>query len=86
MCGRSGAVMIFVGEDQGKILRGEDNLGDYQFNKHVIHHLFCKTCGMRPFGWGTGKGGEKMYNVNLRCVDAVDISALTPYAYDGRSL
>lgn len=86
ICNRTGAVMIFIGPDQITAIRGEDHTGDYQFGKKSIHHLFCKTCGTRPFGWGTSKDGAKMYNVNLRCVDAVDIDGLAPHKYDGRSL
>ena len=28
-------------------LSGAEDLEDYQFNKHVIQHLFCPNCGSR---------------------------------------
>jgi len=84
LCGRSGAIMVFVPEADGRLLKGEDQLADYQFNKHVIHHLFCRTCGMRPFGWGTSQEGGKTYSVNLRCVEGLDLDAMTPIKWDGK--
>ncbi|HKQ54585.1 MAG TPA: GFA family protein, partial [Methyloceanibacter sp.] len=59
---------------------------DYQFNKQVIHHLFCKTCGVGAFGTGTGANQEEMVAVNVRCLDAIDLGALNVTPFDGKSL
>jgi hypothetical protein len=85
MCGRSGTLLTFVGADTFKLLSGEDSLGDYQFNKHIIHHLFCKTCGIKAFARGKKQTGEAMVAVNARCLEGVDVGALTIKQIDGKS-
>jgi len=68
---------------------GEADLGDYQFARKNIHHLFCKHCGIHTFGWGIIPDlGGKVYAVNVNCLDDLDIDELVtaPVAYfDGRN-
>ena len=85
ICSKKGHLLTFVGPDQFKLASGEDGLTDYQFNKHNIHHLFCATCGIGSFGWGTGPGGKKMYSINVRCLDGVDPAGLAVTPFDGKS-
>src|ERR1700753_489673 len=49
ICQRTGSALAFVPAPQFKLERGDDALTDYQFGKKRIHHLFCKTCGIRSF-------------------------------------
>ncbi|MGQ0742484.1 MAG: GFA family protein [Alphaproteobacteria bacterium] len=85
-CSARGSLLTFVPASQFKLLSGEDALTDYQFNKKHIHHLFCRMCGIESFARGTDKNGADSYAVNVRCLDDVDISALRPVPFDGRSL
>lgn len=84
MCGRSGTILTFVPEEDFELQSGEDMLTDYQFNKKTIHHLFCKTCGIKSFGRGAGSDGKKMCAINVRCLEGVDISELKPQAMNGK--
>ena len=85
MCGRSGTLLAFVPADQFSLTSGEDVLTDYQFNKHVIHHLFCGVCGIKSFARGVGKGGVATVAINTRCLDGVDPARLNVMPFDGKS-
>lgn len=85
MCGRSGTLLTFIGPESFTLLQGEDALKDYQFNKHVVHHLFCGTCGIKPFARGQTPDGAPKIAVNVRCLQGVDLDALNVVKFDGRS-
>jgi hypothetical protein len=85
MCGRAGSLLSFVPVDQFTLRSGEDALTDYQFNKHVIHHLFCKVCGIKSFARGKKPDGTAMVAINTRCLDSVDLTSLKVTQVDGKS-
>lgn len=86
MCGRAGTLLAFVPPAQFTLHEGEDALTSYKFNKHVIDHLFCSTCGIKPFARGKGPDGSPMIAVNVRCLEDVDVGALAVHSYDGKSV
>jgi hypothetical protein len=86
ICSKTGWVLTFVPADQFKLTSGEANLTDYQFNKKLIHHFFCKTCGVRSFGRGSDGKGNESVAVNVRCLDGVDTHGMKMSHYDGKSL
>ncbi len=86
MCSKWGSILTFVPASHFRLIQGEDNLTDYQFNKNVIHHLFCKTCGIKSFGRGVGPDGVPTVAINIRCLDDVDPKTLTLQEYDGKSV
>jgi hypothetical protein len=85
MCSKKGHLLTFVAAEQFKLLSGEGSVSDYQFNKMNIHHLFCSTCGVSSFTYGTGAKGQKMYSVNARCLDDVSLDKLEIVSVDGKS-
>jgi hypothetical protein len=86
ICRRKGHVLHFVGAGDATITAPEGGLADYTFNRHMIHHHFCATCGCSPFGVGSDGQGNAMVAVNLRCVPECDLDALAIQAVDGASL
>jgi hypothetical protein len=72
-----------------RLLKGGTNLSDYQFNTNSMHHLFCKTCGVRPFGRGDiPQLGGAFVSINLGALDDVEPRELieAPVHYsDGRN-
>jgi hypothetical protein len=86
ICMKRGALWSFVGTDQFELQSGEDELADYQFNKKVIHHLFCPQCGVGAFSRGKAPDGRDMIAVNVRCLDGVDPAALKVTPFDGKNL
>ena len=85
-CGRLGTLLAFAPSSQFTLLSGDTDLTDFEFNKHMIQHKFCSTCGIQSFAIGTHpKTGAKMAAINVRCVDGVDVDSLQVRKVDGRS-
>ena len=86
ICSRKGSLLWFVSREQMKLLTPEDNAASYTFNKHQIHHRFCKTCGIHPYGEGSDPRGNNMVAVNARCLENLDLSAFPVSHFDGRAI
>ncbi len=86
ICQKRGALWSFVPAESFGLRAGAEDLKDYQFGKKTIHHLFCAQCGVGSFSRAAAPGGGEMVAINVRCLDDVDIAALTPTPFDGRSL
>ena len=84
ICVRKGTILGFIAESQFKLLKGEEEMTDYQFHKKNIHHLFCKTCGVTSFARGSGPDGIQMIAVNVRCLEEINIDELKPVAVNGK--
>jgi hypothetical protein len=86
-CARLGLLLAFAPAAQFKLLSGDAELTTFQFNKHMIEHKFCSTCGVQSFAMGTHpKTGAKLAAINVRCVDGLDVDTLKVKKVDGRSL
>ncbi len=83
-CVRKGTLLAFVPRTQFTLEKGGDNLTEYRFNKKVIAHLFCKTCGVQGFSYGTDPNGNEMAAINVRCLDGIDIETLPVTLWHGK--
>jgi hypothetical protein len=85
ICQRKGSLLWFVPRDKLRLLSAPDAASTYTFNKHVIKHHFCPTCGMHPYGEGTDPKGNAMAAINIRCLEDIDLASVPVTMYDGRS-
>jgi hypothetical protein len=85
MCSRRGSLLWFVPRDALKLTTPEADLGTYLFNKHVIQHRFCPSCGIHTFGEGQDAKGNRMAAVNIRSLEDFDPESVPVQHFDGRS-
>ena len=85
-CRKLGSLLAAAAMADFKLLSGEDELAEYQFNKRTIHHPFCKTCGIQSYAYGKGPGGREMVMLNVRCLDGIDAEQFKVRKFDGASL
>ena len=85
MCSRRASLLWFVPRASLRLKTPESSLATYTFNKHVIQHRFCPTCGIHTFGEGIDPKGNAIAAVNLRCIDNIDVATIPVRQFDGRS-
>ena len=82
MCSKKGFLHLIVPPEQFELLSGKDDLATYTFNTGVAKHTFCKTCGIHAFY--VPRSDPDKIDVNVRCIDDIDPSALTIKTFDGK--
>lgn len=88
ICSKSRFWKAIVPADKFRLIQGADRLADYQFGSRNIHHQFCRTCGVKPFGRGSFEPIGAFYAVNIMCLDHASDTELAeaPVAVeDGRN-
>lgn len=85
-CSKVGSLLAFASAGNFTLQAGAGAMTEFRFNKHLIHHLFCKTCGVQSFSRGRAPNGSEMVAINVRCLDGIDPAGLTVKHYDGRSM
>jgi hypothetical protein len=83
ICTKKGFLHLIVPRKNFQLESGADNLTTYQFNTGVAHHTFCKTCGIHAFY--TPRSDPEKIDVNVRCLDAIDLATLRPVPFDGKN-
>jgi hypothetical protein len=86
MCSRKGSLLWFVPRQQLRLLTSDEDVGTYTFNKHVIKHRFCQTCGIHTYGEGLDPKGDQIAAINIRCLEEIDLGSVPVQHFDGRAL
>jgi len=82
ICARKGYLHCIVPPDRFRLLAGDDALVTYRFGTHIAQHHFCGTCGVASFY--VPRSHPDHVDVNVRCLDGVDVRALAIAPFDGR--
>lgn len=85
ICRRKGTILSAMSRDDLTVEAAPGALATYRFNKHVIQHHHCNTCGCTVFAEGEVNGG-RMAMINLRCAEDLDLSALRIIPFDGAAM
>lgn len=85
ICQRKGSLLWFVPRTELHLLSPEEAASTYIFNKHVIKHRFCPTCGIHPYAEGVDPKGNATAAINIRCLEDIDLATIPVQHYDGRS-
>lgn len=83
ICSKKGFLHLIVSPEQFEIISGRDDLASYRFNTGTADHLFCSTCGVHSFY--VPRSDPDKIDVNVRCLDGVDLAAISVKFFDGRN-
>jgi hypothetical protein len=82
MCAKKGFLHLIVPPERFELISGREALTTYRFNTGMAQHTFCTTCGIHPFY--VPRSDPDKIDVNVRCLDGVDIEALDVKVFDGQ--
>jgi hypothetical protein len=86
MCQRKGTIHHFSTPDKFTFHGSRDDIVVYTFNTHNVQHQSCRACGCSPFASGTSPAGVPMIEINLRCVEGIDLGKIERIHFDGASV
>jgi len=69
VCAKGRFWKAIVQADAFRLKQGADALVDYTFGSRSIHHLFCRNCGIKPFGRGRLDEIGDFVAINVACLD-----------------
>jgi hypothetical protein len=82
ICTRKAYLHLILPRERFRLLAGEEDLAVYRFGTMTARHLFCRHCGVASFY--VPRSHPDRIDVNVRCLDGVDVSALRIQPFDGR--
>jgi hypothetical protein len=86
ICSRKGALLWALPKERVRFHVKPGDLGRYTFNRHVIAHRFCTTCGIHTHGEDAVENDAPSVYINLRCIEGMDLDRIPLQHFDGRSV
>jgi hypothetical protein len=83
ICTKKGYLHWIVSRERFHLLTPAAQLATYTFNTGVAKHHFCPECGVAAFY--IPRSDPDKIDVNLRCVENVDLETLKKSRFDGRN-
>src|SRR5687768_16460439 len=83
MCSKKGILHLIVPPEQFDLISGKDDLATYHVNTGTAKHMFCNVCRIHPFY--VPRSDPDKIDVNVRCIDGIDLTAIKPKPFDGRN-
>jgi hypothetical protein len=83
ICTKKGYLHWIIPRERFRLLTSWEDLSTYTFNTHTAKHHFCPQCGVASFY--IARSDPNMIDVNLRCVEGIDLAALKLAHFDGRN-
>jgi hypothetical protein len=83
ICMKKGLLHLIVPQARFELLSGAGDLTTYRFNTGVAQHHFCRYCGIHSYY--VPRSDPEKIDVNVRCLDGVDLDEVHPQRFDGRN-
>ncbi len=80
---QEGILHLIVAPERFELVSGADALETYRFNTGTAQHKFCRHCGIHAFY--VPRSDPDTIDVNVRCLDGIDLATIRPHAFDGRN-
>jgi len=83
MCEKTGYLHLIIPKNQFQLNTEWGQLTNYQFNKKIAQHYFCKTCGIKSFY--QPRSHPDCWSINVRCLDGFANINLKIDNFDGKN-
>lgn len=71
LCKKKSIIMKAVHKSAFKLIKGQNHLGSYQWNKHIAEHFFCLHCGI--YTHHKRRRDPNQISINFACLDDIDM-------------
>ena len=83
ICTKKGYLHWIIERERFRLLTPWEDIATYTFNTHTAKHHFCPRCGVASFY--IARSDPDKIDVNVRCLDDVEIVAIKPHTFDGKN-